>query len=61
MLWKFLGLERKLDALFDDGWICLGIESGDASHLHACGDEGDAPPEWGTLCPSHPPLPLALA
>ncbi len=61
MLWKFLGLERKLDALFDDGWICLGIESGDARHLHAAGDEADIPQEWGTPCP-HAPLPtLALA
>jgi hypothetical protein len=31
MLWKFLGLQEKLDALFDDGWISLGISSGRVS------------------------------
>ena len=25
MLWKLLGLQRMLDTLFDDGWICLGL------------------------------------
>jgi len=25
MIWKLLGLQKKLDALFDDGWIILGI------------------------------------
>lgn len=25
MIWKLLGLQKKLDALFDDGWICLGL------------------------------------
>lgn len=48
MLWKLWGLQRKLDALFDDGWICLGIESGDASHLHAAGDEAESQPEWNS-------------
>lgn len=27
MLWHWLGLQRKLDALFDDGWIRLGLEA----------------------------------
>jgi hypothetical protein len=27
MLWKLLGLQKKLDALFDDGWVSLGISS----------------------------------
>ncbi|MBK6592391.1 MAG: hypothetical protein IPG23_06415 [Burkholderiales bacterium] len=25
MLWKLLGLQKKLDALFDDGWVGLGF------------------------------------
>jgi hypothetical protein len=25
MIWKFLGLQRKLDSLFDDGWVSLGL------------------------------------
>jgi hypothetical protein len=25
MIWKLLGLQKKLDALFDDGWLSLGI------------------------------------
>ncbi len=25
MIWKLLGLQRKLDALFDDGWVRLGL------------------------------------
>jgi hypothetical protein len=25
MLWKLLGLQKKLDTLFDDGWVSLGI------------------------------------
>lgn len=25
MIWKLLGLQKKLDALFDDGWVCLGL------------------------------------
>jgi hypothetical protein len=28
MLWKLLGLQKKLDALFDDGWVTLGLSSG---------------------------------
>ncbi len=52
MLWKLWGLQRKLDALFDDGWICLGIESGDASHLHAAGDEAEPQPERNSYCPN---------
>ena len=24
MLWKLLGLQKKLDALFDDGWVRPG-------------------------------------
>jgi len=33
MLWKLLGLQKKLDALFDDGWVGLGFAtaSGGAS------------------------------
>ncbi len=27
MLWKLLGLQKKLDALFDDGWVRLGLAS----------------------------------
>jgi hypothetical protein len=27
MLWKLLGLQKKLDTLFDDGWVPLGISS----------------------------------
>lgn len=27
MLWKLLGLQKKLDALFDDGWVGLGFAS----------------------------------
>lgn len=38
MLWNLLGLQRKLDALFDEGWIRLGIGSGDASHLDTVRD-----------------------
>lgn len=25
MLWKLLGMQKKLDALFDNGWINLGL------------------------------------
>ena len=44
MLWNLLGLQRKLDALFDEGWIRLGIGSGDASHLHAREDDAEESP-----------------
>ena len=27
MLWKLLGLQKKLDALFDDSWVGLGFAS----------------------------------
>jgi hypothetical protein len=27
MIWKLLGLQKKLDALFDDGWVSLGLPS----------------------------------
>ena len=27
MIWKFLGLQKKLDALFDDGWVSLGLST----------------------------------
>lgn len=27
MLWKLLGLQKKLDALFDDSWLGLGFAS----------------------------------
>jgi hypothetical protein len=32
MLWNLLGLQRKLDSLFDDGWIRLGVDSGSAHY-----------------------------
>ena len=25
MIWKLLGLQKKLDALFDNGWFSLGL------------------------------------
>lgn len=25
MIWKLLGLQKKLDTLFDDGWVSLGL------------------------------------
>ena len=25
MIWKLLGLQKKLDALFDDGWLSVGF------------------------------------
>lgn len=25
MLWKYLGLQKMIDALFDDGWGSLGL------------------------------------
>ena len=28
MIWKLLGLQKKLDALFDDGWVNLGLSNG---------------------------------
>ena len=31
MLWKLLGLQKKLDALFDDGWVSLGLVSNRSS------------------------------
>lgn len=49
MLWNLLGLQRKLDALFDDGWIRLGIGSGDASHLHTHGDDTEELPPQPAL------------
>jgi hypothetical protein len=27
MLWNLMGLQRKLDALFDEGWIRLGVDT----------------------------------
>ena len=27
MLWKILHMQEKLDALFSDGWLSLGLES----------------------------------
>lgn len=35
MLWKLLGLQKKLDALFDDGWVGLGFASGRATQVIA--------------------------
>ncbi len=25
MIWKLLGWQKRLDALFDDGWVSLGL------------------------------------
>lgn len=61
MLWNLLGLQRKLDALFDDGWIRLGIGSGDASHLQASAEDTEVQQEWGAVCPDALLQPLALA
>lgn len=33
MIWKFLGLQKKLDALFDDGWVSLGLSTSRARQL----------------------------
>jgi hypothetical protein len=33
MLWKLFGLQKKLDALFDDGWVTLGLSSGRSGRL----------------------------
>jgi len=33
MIWKFLGLQKKLDALFDDGWVSLGLSNARARQL----------------------------
>lgn len=27
MIWKLLGLQKKLDALFDEGWVSLGLSN----------------------------------
>ena len=27
MIWKLFGMQKKLDALFDDGWVSLGLPS----------------------------------
>lgn len=35
MLWKLLGLQKKLDALFDDSWVGLGFASHRAGTPHA--------------------------
>lgn len=58
MLWNLLGLQRKLDALFDEGWIRLGIGSGDASHLQATPDETEDSLEWCRLRGDTPLQPL---
>ena len=33
MLWKLFGLQKIIDALFDEGWICLGLPN-DLSYDH---------------------------
>lgn len=37
MLWKLLGLQKKLDALFCDDWVVLGYagRGGSATHLYS--------------------------
>lgn len=36
MLWKYLGLQKLIDALFDDGWGSLGLPEGSYTvDLHA--------------------------
>ncbi len=35
MIWKLLGLQKKLDALFDDGWVCLGLPTQSNSHANS--------------------------
>jgi hypothetical protein len=35
MFWKLLGLQKKLDALFDDGWVSLGLSSDRVNPLRA--------------------------
>lgn len=27
MIWRLLGLQKKLDSLFNDGWVNLGLSS----------------------------------
>ena len=36
MLWKLLGLEKKLEALFCDDWVVLGYagRGAGATHMH---------------------------
>jgi hypothetical protein len=36
MLWKLLGFQKRFDALFDDGWVSLGID--DYTHLCTASD-----------------------
>jgi hypothetical protein len=31
MIWKFLSLQKLLDALFDDSWFSLGLPEGNES------------------------------
>jgi len=38
MLWKLLGLQKKLDALFDDGWVGLGFASSRSGASQALAD-----------------------
>ena len=36
MLWNYLGLQKMIDALFDDGWGSLGLpEAGYTAELQA--------------------------
>lgn len=35
MIWKLLGLQKKLDALFDDGWMSIGAPPSGRIHAHA--------------------------
>jgi hypothetical protein len=42
MIWKFLTLQKMLDALFDDSWFSLGLPEG---------HEGSFTPATQTLTP----------
>jgi hypothetical protein len=35
MFWNWFGLQRMLDALFDDQWLCLGLPTTRTSHHDA--------------------------
>ncbi len=43
MLWKLLGLQKKLDTLFDDGWVGLGFASQRAGVVQGLADTVSEP------------------